>query len=54
MEDSVADLFTKEEFHEVCWPLFLVRLLLSMHFVKFLMIKRNSHASFELRTKSSQ
>lgn len=41
MEDSVGDLFTKEESHEVFWPFFYVRVLLSMHFMKSPMIKTN-------------
>ena len=54
MEDSVGDLFTKEESHEVFWPFFYVRVFLSMHFMKFPMIKtnRNSHALFALETKN--
>lgn len=46
MEDSVADLFTKEEFNEVFWPFFHVRLLFSIHFVKFPMIKTNKLSCF--------
>lgn len=43
MEDSVGDLFTKGEPHEVFWP-FSVLVLPSVHFTEFLTIKTNRYS----------